>query len=108
MRASALDMIATTPRRDGLLFLDLTLGANERAADVADFLYATWHERPAMRVDGTPLLEWLATPLSHVGTEGGKPLSFGQNVHQCVFAGGRFARREWARPRLEYADRRVL
>ena len=85
--------IATTPRRDGLLFLDLTLGANERAEDVADFLYATWHQRPAMRVDGTPLLEWLATPLSHVRTEGGKPLSFGQNVHQCVFAGGRFARR---------------
>ena len=85
--------IATTPRRDGLLFLDLTLGTNERAEDVADFLYATWHQRPAMRVDGTPLLEWLATPLSHVGTEGGKPLSFGQNVHQCVFAGGRFARR---------------
>jgi hypothetical protein len=85
--------IATTPRRDGLLFLDFTLGENERAEDVADFLYTTWHRRPAMRVDGSPLLEWLATPLSHVGTDAGKPLSFGQNVHQCVFAGGRFARR---------------
>jgi len=31
--------------------------------------------------------------LSHVGTDEDKPLSFGQNVHQCVFAGGRFARR---------------
>ena len=85
--------IATTPRRDGLLFLDFTLGANERAEDVADFLYTTWHRRPAMRVDGSPLLDWLATPLSHVGTDEDKPLSFGQNVHQCVFAGGRFARR---------------
>jgi len=85
--------IATTPRRDGLLFLDFTLGENERAEDVADFLYTTWHGRPAMRVDGSPLLDWLATPLSHVGTEEDKPLSFGQNVHQCVFAGGRFARR---------------
>jgi hypothetical protein len=85
--------IATTPRRDGLLFLDFTLGENERAEDIADFLYSTWHRRPAMRVDGSPLLEWLATPLSHVGTDTGKPLSFGQNVHQCVFAGGRFARR---------------
>lgn len=85
--------VATTPRRDGLLFLDFTLGENERAEDVADFLYTTWHRRPAMRVDGSPLLDWLATPLSHVGTEEDKPLSFGQNVHQCVFAGGRFARR---------------
>lgn len=85
--------IATTPRRDGLLFLDFTLGENERAGDVADFLYTTWHRRPAMRVDGSPLLDWLATPLSHVGTDEDKPLSFGQNVHQCVFAGGRFARR---------------
>jgi hypothetical protein len=85
--------IATTPRRDGLLFLDFTLGENERAEDVADFLYTTWHRRPAMLVDGSPLLDWLATPLSHVGTDAGKPLSFGQNVHQCVFAGGRFARR---------------
>jgi hypothetical protein len=85
--------IATTPRRDGLLFLDFTLGENERAEDVADFLYTTWHRRPAMRVDGSPLLDWLATPLSHVGTDEDKPLSFGQNVHQCVFAGGRFARR---------------
>ncbi|HEY1628080.1 MAG TPA: hypothetical protein VGG16_30260 [Streptosporangiaceae bacterium] len=85
--------IATTPRRDGLLFLDFTLGENERAEDVADFLYTTWHRRPAMRVDDSPLLDWLATPLSHVGTDAGQPLSFGQNVHQCVFAGGRFARR---------------
>ncbi|HEX3515285.1 MAG TPA: hypothetical protein VHT26_14915, partial [Trebonia sp.] len=85
--------IATTPRRDGLLFLDFTLGGNERADDVADFLYTTWHRRPAMCVDGSPLLDWLATPLSHVGTDEDKPLSFGQNVHQCVFAGGRFARR---------------
>ncbi|MGH3211585.1 MAG: hypothetical protein ACRDNO_27890, partial [Trebonia sp.] len=85
--------IATTPRRDGLLFVDFTLGENERAEDVADFLYTTWHRRQAMRVDDSLLLDWLATPLSYVGTEGDKPLSFGQNVHQCVFAGGRFARR---------------
>lgn len=85
--------IGTTPRRDGLLFLDFTLGESERAEDIADFLYKTWHRREEMGVDDTPLLDWLSSQFEHVGTDGDGPLSFGQNVHQCVFAGGRLARR---------------
>lgn len=85
--------IATTPRRDGLLFLDFTLGQDERAEDVADFLDATWRRRQAMRVGDIPLLDWLSARIDHVGTEGEGPLAFGRNVHQCVFPGGRFARR---------------
>lgn len=85
--------IGTTPRRDGLLFVDFTLGESERAEDVADFLYTTWHRREEISVHDTPLLDWLSSRFDHVSTDGGTPLSFGQNVHQCVFAGGRLARR---------------
>jgi hypothetical protein len=85
--------IATTPRRDGLLILDIKLERDQTADDVADFLYATWRWRTAMRVDGIVMLDWLAARIGHVGTDANEPLVFGQNVHQCVFAGGRFARR---------------
>jgi hypothetical protein len=46
-----------------------------------------------MRVDGIVMLNWLAARIGHVTTDANEPLVFGQNVHQCVFAGGRFARR---------------
>lgn len=85
--------IATTPRQDGLLILDFVLEKSTDAGDVAEFIYATWMRRSAMRVDDEPVLDWLGTRLSHVETEAGGPLQFGQNVHQCVFAGGRLARR---------------
>lgn len=84
--------IATTPRRDGLLILDIELEKDPAAADVADFLYATWRWRSAMTVDGVVLLDWLAERLGNVATDAGGPLVFGQNQHQCVFAGGRLAR----------------
>jgi hypothetical protein len=44
-------------------------------------------------VGQVPLTDWLAQRLGQVRTETGEPLAFGQNVHQCVFAGGRLARR---------------
>jgi hypothetical protein len=85
--------IAMTPRRDGLLILDVELEKDPAVEDVADFLYTTWRWRFEMRVGGVVLLDWLTTRLGHVMTEAGEPLEFGQNVHQCVFAGGRLARR---------------
>jgi hypothetical protein len=85
--------IATTPRRDGMLILDIKLERDQTADDVADFLYATWRWRSAMRVDGIVMLDWLAARIGHVRTDANEPLVFGQNVHQCVFAGGWFARR---------------
>ena len=83
--------LATTPRRDGLLFLDMELAGQPTAAEVAGFLYATWRRRSELRVGDTALLDWLADRLGLVRT-GGNPLTFGQNLHQCVFAGGRLAR----------------
>jgi hypothetical protein len=85
--------IAITPRRDGLLILEIELGRDATANDVADFLYSTWRWRSAIRVGEIGLLDWLAARLGHVTSDSGGPLIFGQNVHQCVFAGGRLARR---------------
>lgn len=82
-------LLATTPRRDGLLLLDIKLAGEPTAAAVADFLYATWHERERLRVGDTPLLDWIGSRLA----TGDTPLAFGRNVHQCVFMGGRVARR---------------
>ncbi len=69
--------IGTTPRRDGLLFVDFTLGESERAEDVADFLYKTWHRREEMGVDGTSLLDWLSCRFEQLGADEARPLSFG-------------------------------
>ena len=85
--------IAINSRFDGLLILDFEMADDPAADDVADFIYATWRWRFTMRVDEIPLLDWLTARLGHVMTEDGRPLAFGQNVHQCVFAGGRLARR---------------
>jgi hypothetical protein len=85
--------IAVTPRRDGLLILDIELEKDPTADDVADFLYSTWRWRSVIRVGEVVLLDWLAARLGYVATDSGGPLMFGQNVHQCVFAGGRLARR---------------
>ncbi len=79
--------LATTPRRDGLLFADIELAGQPDAAAVAEFLYATWRWRSELLVGDTALLDWLA------GQVGTGPLAFGQNLHQCVFAGGRLADR---------------
>src|SRR5689334_22845431 len=83
--------LATTPRRDGLLSLAMELSGQPTAAGVAGFLYATWRRRSELRIGDTALLDWLADRLGLVRT-GGNPLTFGQNLHQCVFAGGRLAR----------------
>jgi hypothetical protein len=85
--------LATTPRRDGLLLLDIELGKNPGPGQVAEFLYATWRRRADMRVGPVALLDWLAARLDQVTTESGQRLTYGQNVHQCVFAGGKLARR---------------
>lgn len=84
--------VAITPRRDGLLFLDIELAGQPTAAEVAEFLYVTWRRRSELRVGDSPLLGWLAGRFGQVRTDGGRPLTFGQNLHQCVFAGGRLAR----------------
>jgi hypothetical protein len=84
--------LAITPRRDGLLFFDVELAGQPTAAEVAGFLYATWRRRPELRVGDSPLLGWLAERFGQVRTDDGQSLTFGQNLHQCVFAGGRLAR----------------
>ena len=84
--------IATTPRHDGLLILDIELAGQPDAPEVAEFLYATWRWRSELRVGDTALLGWLAGRLGQVRTDEDQPLAFGQNQHQCVFAGGRLAR----------------
>lgn len=84
--------LAITPRRDGLLFLDIELAGEPGAAEVAEFLYATWRWRSGLRVGDTPLLGWLTGRLGQVRPDEDGPLTFGQNLHQCVFAGGRLAR----------------
>lgn len=83
---------ADYPRRDGLLILDVELAGQPGAPEVAEFLYATWRWRSELRVGDTGLLDWLARRLDQVRADGNKPLAFGQNLHQCVFAGGRLAR----------------
>jgi hypothetical protein len=84
--------VAITPRRDGLLFLDIELAGQPDAAAVAEFLHVTWRRRSELRVGETALLGWLAGRFGQVRTDEGQPLTFGQNLHQCVFAGGRLAR----------------
>jgi hypothetical protein len=85
--------LATTPRDDALLILEIALAGEPTAEDIADFLYSTWHDRAEMRVGDGPLMDWLSSRLDHVIAEMSEPLAFGRNVHQCVFAGGRLARR---------------
>lgn len=79
-------VLANTPRRDGLLMLDVELDNVSSADDIAEFLYYTWRRRHTMRVDGTGLLDWLVSRVGHITTDTGPP-TFAQNVHQCVFAG---------------------
>jgi hypothetical protein len=85
--------LATTARNDALLILDIDLEGEPTAEDVAELLYSTWHERSEMRVGDSPVMDWLSSRLGHVIAEMSEPLEFGRNVHQCVFAGGRLARR---------------
>ncbi|MEU9890496.1 hypothetical protein [Sphaerisporangium sp. NPDC051011] len=82
--------LATTPRHDGLLLLNVELGEAATAAHITEFIFATWRDRAAIRISDEPLCDWVTARLP--GSVAGEPIAFGRNVHQCVFAGGAVAR----------------
>ncbi|HEU5332230.1 MAG TPA: hypothetical protein VFU73_05695 [Actinocrinis sp.] len=80
-------VLAVTPRRDPLLFVDVEIG-DAAPDDIADLLFTTWQDRAAMRIGGALLADWLGERLDAPGA-----LAFGRNVHQSVFPGRDLARR---------------
>jgi hypothetical protein len=55
---------------------------------VARVLDVTCLKREQLRVDGKPLIDWLRAQAGESGLALPPGLSFGPNVHQCVFPGG--------------------
>jgi hypothetical protein len=60
--------LATTPRHDGLLILDVELEGDPATDDVAEYLYATWRGRLQTRVGDVALLDWLSPRLGGIMT----------------------------------------
>jgi hypothetical protein len=78
-----------TPRGDTALVLDGIVPGDTDARQVAKILAATCDKREALLVDGTSLLDWLHAKAADAGLTVPEKLKFGQNVHQCVFPGGK-------------------
>lgn len=89
---NATAILAVTPRRDLLLFLDVDPRADS-VRGVARILFTTWRDRADLRVGETSLLTWLMTRLCAKGIAVSDDLSFGRNVHQSVFPGAALAER---------------
>jgi hypothetical protein len=78
-----------TPRGDIALVLDGSISGDSDAQRVAEILAMTCTERRKLWVDGKRLLDWLRAEAETAGLVLPADLKFGQNVHQCVFPGGR-------------------
>ncbi len=78
-----------TPRGDTALVLDGTIPGDSDAQQVAKILALTCDERSKLSADGERFLDWLRTEAKATDLTLPEDLKFGQNVHQCVFPGGR-------------------
>ncbi|MGW0911298.1 CorA family divalent cation transporter [Streptomyces sp. NPDC002784] len=77
-------LVVATPRGDATLLLDCEFAGDTEALAVASWLATTCFERDRLRLGGRPLLEVLRERL---GLR--EPVTFGLNVHQLVYPGGR-------------------
>ena len=78
-----------TPRGDTALVLDGLVSGDLGSQRVAEILAFTCAERDKITIEGMPLLDWLRAQIRADGHALPESLSFGQNVHQCVFPGGK-------------------
>lgn len=86
--------VLATPRHDALVLLDIDVHAEASAADIAEIVAQTCFDRDQLRVDDRLVLDIVQERL---GLD--RPLRFGRNVHQCIFAGGRLLEEIFADPR---------
>ncbi|CCK26285.1 hypothetical protein BN159_1906 [Streptomyces davaonensis JCM 4913] len=77
-------LVVATPRGDATLLLDCEFAGDTDALAVASWLATTCFDRADLHWGDRPLLEVLGTRLGLT-----EPLTFGLNVHQLVFPGGR-------------------
>ncbi|MDN0198428.1 hypothetical protein [Streptomyces sp. S.PNR 29] len=77
-------LVVASPRGDATLVVDCGFAGETAADDVAGWLAATCFDREGIELDDRPLLDVLSERLTLP-----EPLTFGQNVHQLVFPGGR-------------------
>ena len=81
--------LLVTPRDDIALVLDGSIPGDADGQRVAEILASTCTKRRELSVGGEPLLDWLQTQATAKGLTFPGGVKFGQNVHQCVFPGGR-------------------
>ena len=81
--------LVVTPRRDIALVLDGSIPGDLDVQRVAKILAATCAGRGELSVDGEPFLDWLRGKAKDTNLLLPANLKFGQNVHQCVFPGGK-------------------
>ncbi|MGV9453508.1 CorA family divalent cation transporter [Streptomyces sp. NPDC003635] len=85
LRLARVDLlVVATPRGDATLLLDCEFAGATDAGAVASWLATTCFARERLRLGDRPLLEVLRERLGLP-----EPLTFGLNVHQLVFPGGR-------------------
>jgi hypothetical protein len=89
--------LLVTPRGDSALVLDGSISGDSDVQRVAEILAMTCAERNELSVDGERFPDWLRPKAEAAGLELPKDFKFGQNVHQCVFPGGRLLTRIRAR-----------
>lgn len=77
-------LVVTTPRGDATLLLDCAFAGDTDGSAVASWLATTCFDRTNLTWGDRPLLDVLRTRLGLP-----EPLTFGLNVHQLVFPGGR-------------------
>ncbi|MGW5637790.1 hypothetical protein [Streptomyces sp. NPDC003832] len=77
-------LVVATPRGDATLLLDCEFTGETDAADVAAWLATTCFDREHLRLGDRPLLAVVGERLGLA-----EPLTFGLNVHQLVYPGGR-------------------
>jgi hypothetical protein len=81
--------LLVTPRGDTALVLDAFISGDSDGQRVAEILAITCTKRMKLLVDGKRFLDWLRTEANAAGLALPEDLKFGQNVHQCVFPGGK-------------------
>lgn len=80
-------IVAITPRGHAVLVVDGEIKEKTISSqDIAKLLAATCFQRSEMQVDGDLLMDWLFRRLQQLGICLDS-ISFGSDVHQCVFLG---------------------
>ena len=79
-------ILTSSPRRDVTLVIDGVVKDDINVDSISNLLATTCFDRLQMRIDNSPIADWLRQRVTSTGVQ--LPvLTFGNDVHQCVFAG---------------------